>query len=381
MHVWICEDPFSFETEVECECAKRKGVHLLAANRQIHAEAASIFWSRNTFYCLDVLDVIAASYAIIRPAYQRLIPGLSIVSPGEGRHTDHEWEFAKRWGAENYCPDIWLYFWTMIVPFKSLRMLEVDIIMLTINAGWVEKIMSLRPQLAIHTVSLQPFCKTMLRDFSTYPWRFSCDSEAVFYVKMTGPVITAASAALTRGGDALSKLGMDSFFQKEELASRINAGHFDDPNDSPRRPGEWRLPHGFDDDNSGATVTLGDGSQVRVEFYGLPFSESKRRENMRKKRELHENQAILFGTITLETWRECKRFQRKIHLEIKQAAANEAKWKRRHLHAGPYPFVAKVDMERVAAVARRDSEQTNAEARKRERKRIIVGKKHRGQQK
>ncbi|TDZ17496.1 hypothetical protein Cob_v009527 [Colletotrichum orbiculare MAFF 240422] len=72
MHVWICEDPFSFETEVECECAKRKGVHLLAANRQIHAEAASIFWSRNTFYCLDVLDVIAASYAIIRPAYQRL---------------------------------------------------------------------------------------------------------------------------------------------------------------------------------------------------------------------------------------------------------------------------------------------------------------------
>ncbi|WYZ43426.1 hypothetical protein EsH8_VI_001125 [Colletotrichum jinshuiense] len=38
-----------YETPVECSCAKRAALNLLLACRQVHREAAPIFWSRNVF--------------------------------------------------------------------------------------------------------------------------------------------------------------------------------------------------------------------------------------------------------------------------------------------------------------------------------------------
>ncbi len=87
--------PFTFSTDTSmglvkngrlglvlasCDCAKRKGLSLLRLNRQIHREAAAIFWTGNVFCWQRPVTFVKNISAGVRDEYRRLIRHISIVS-------------------------------------------------------------------------------------------------------------------------------------------------------------------------------------------------------------------------------------------------------------------------------------------------------------
>ncbi|CAK7214281.1 hypothetical protein SEUCBS140593_002132 [Sporothrix eucalyptigena] len=56
-----------------CRCAKRHSLNVLLANRQVHREAAPVFWSRNTFCFTRASDLTEEIGTKLRPAHRLLL--------------------------------------------------------------------------------------------------------------------------------------------------------------------------------------------------------------------------------------------------------------------------------------------------------------------
>ncbi|KAK1637646.1 hypothetical protein BDP81DRAFT_405694 [Colletotrichum phormii] len=77
-------DGFYWPREPLCRCDQRKGLGLLLASKQVHAEAAPIFWSKNTFSFLSGYEVITALNHLLRPKYRDLVSSISVLRMWSG---------------------------------------------------------------------------------------------------------------------------------------------------------------------------------------------------------------------------------------------------------------------------------------------------------
>jgi hypothetical protein len=74
-----CENRTDLAKVFQCSCAKRLGLGLLRLNKQIHMEAAPIFWSRNTHCFYDWEDFADLVGARLREEYRLLIQRISVM--------------------------------------------------------------------------------------------------------------------------------------------------------------------------------------------------------------------------------------------------------------------------------------------------------------
>jgi hypothetical protein len=131
--VFDCFTDCACTLERACDCAVRQGVNLLLANRQIHAEAAPIFWGRNTFLFQEAAQFAADVGVNLRAEYRAVLAHVSILGTCladwqehylehcfvEGYHmgTTAMWETLGRcgglktleMGCEKVCAPEWYY--------------------------------------------------------------------------------------------------------------------------------------------------------------------------------------------------------------------------------------------------------------------------------
>lgn len=95
-----------------CRCAVRDGLGLLLVNRQIHNEAAPIFWANNTHCFGDIYHFLRDVGENMRPASRALIRHLSIVTFDRAKSTT---------------ADRRLDLWSTLSQCRDLETLEVDL--------------------------------------------------------------------------------------------------------------------------------------------------------------------------------------------------------------------------------------------------------------
>lgn len=106
-------------TQSECACAKRKGLSLLLASRDINRMASTIFWSKNTFCFMNAFEFIAAVNHTLRSECRSMIRSLSIISPDRKGIPKHV-------NVNRYRPDFMDRFWVTLKECHSLSKLEIS---------------------------------------------------------------------------------------------------------------------------------------------------------------------------------------------------------------------------------------------------------------
>ncbi|TDZ53803.1 hypothetical protein CTRI78_v006740 [Colletotrichum trifolii] len=110
----------------ECCCAKRTGLNLLCASRQVHEESKRIFWSENLFCFQSEDEFVVCVGEMLRPRYRRLLRRVYVASPDP-------WKTCVRsaWNAFDggYVMDRaiprWCQFWGVLNQCSGLRYLAV----------------------------------------------------------------------------------------------------------------------------------------------------------------------------------------------------------------------------------------------------------------
>ncbi|KAJ0165882.1 hypothetical protein CTA2_9633 [Colletotrichum tanaceti] len=119
--------PYPWDVLLQCRCAKRTTLNLLLACRQLHREAAPVFWSANTFV-FDHPDEFAICVgARLREAYRPLLRHVYIASP-DGWDTSPRTQaniFTNARIAQKGGMPRWLQFWGVLKQCRGMRTLAV----------------------------------------------------------------------------------------------------------------------------------------------------------------------------------------------------------------------------------------------------------------
>ncbi|GKT44332.1 uncharacterized protein ColSpa_04513 [Colletotrichum spaethianum] len=121
------QELYPWDRPLQCRCAKRTTLNFLLACRQVHREAAPIFWSTNTFV-FDHPDEFAICVgARLREAYRPLLRHVYIASadpwdtdPRTSKNLFTGTRIRQRGGIPR-----WLQFWGVLKQCKGLRTLAV----------------------------------------------------------------------------------------------------------------------------------------------------------------------------------------------------------------------------------------------------------------
>jgi hypothetical protein len=104
----------------KCSCAKRQSLALLLANRQIHLEAAPIFWAMN-IHCFDNSATFTRDVGEgLRQKYREYIRHISIISEFPESNSKYE----SRWLEHDKVPR-YEKLWQTVLACKNLRTLEL----------------------------------------------------------------------------------------------------------------------------------------------------------------------------------------------------------------------------------------------------------------
>ncbi|TQN70472.1 hypothetical protein CSHISOI_05010 [Colletotrichum shisoi] len=116
-----------WDETLQCRCAKRTALNLLLACRQLHREAAPVFWSANTFVFDHPDEFTLCVGARLREAYRPLLRHVYIASPDS-------WDMCTR-TRTNIFTDTriaqkggiprWLQFWGVLKQCRGMRTLAV----------------------------------------------------------------------------------------------------------------------------------------------------------------------------------------------------------------------------------------------------------------
>lgn len=124
----VRQPPFMLARK-HCSCAARKGVALLRLNRQIHEEAAPLFWGLNA-HCFNNTRRFARDVGALRPRYRRLLRHVRILTnlpddrslyAGFARWRQLEWPES----THRPPPPADEQAWKMIIRCQGLQTLEV----------------------------------------------------------------------------------------------------------------------------------------------------------------------------------------------------------------------------------------------------------------
>jgi hypothetical protein len=112
--------PYIAPQSYKCSCAKRQNLALLLANRQIHMEAAPIFWAMNT-HCFDSSTVFTRNVGDgLRQTYRECIRHISIMTAVPEPTSKYE----SRWVEADSVPR-YEKLWQTVLACKKLRTLEL----------------------------------------------------------------------------------------------------------------------------------------------------------------------------------------------------------------------------------------------------------------
>ncbi|KAH8678412.1 hypothetical protein BX600DRAFT_149255 [Xylariales sp. PMI_506] len=114
-----------------CTCSKRQGLNLLQTNRQIHVEAAGVFWSSNIFTFKCTVDFAHCVGKNLRLDYRNLLQHISIIAVDQ-RYAAYPLETKPSPEALE-----------ILLECKSLRRLEIPVEVFETNVDWIEELQAL----------------------------------------------------------------------------------------------------------------------------------------------------------------------------------------------------------------------------------------------
>ncbi|KAL0934460.1 ribosomal protein L32 [Colletotrichum truncatum] len=131
---------------VQCQCAKRPGLNLLLASRQIHREAAPLFWQKNEFVFITPDEFTNCVGSRLRQEYRALLRNVNIASL-EAWNMDVK--TTRNVLTDEYMPPTprWHQFWGVMKQCKGMRRLAVRPEVLRKCTNDVARLRTLLPEL------------------------------------------------------------------------------------------------------------------------------------------------------------------------------------------------------------------------------------------
>ncbi|CAK7210315.1 hypothetical protein SBRCBS47491_000734 [Sporothrix bragantina] len=158
----------------ECKCAKRHSLNLLLANRQVHNEAAPVFWSRNVFCFGRAKDLVENISKSMRPSHRLLLRHIVFLGYGcDSLPNKAMFELTQPIVEE---------LWDTLLQCNSLRTLEMSHNVYPLGYNYVNRIRKMMPDLeSLRMTTLMAYRILPRRDQSEPqgrpPWTLN-DGEA-----------------------------------------------------------------------------------------------------------------------------------------------------------------------------------------------------------
>lgn len=262
-----------------CSCVRRTGLSLLLANRQIHSEAAPIFWAENS-HCFNVAPEFTREVGeILRPEYRLLLRHVSIMST--------EWVSDKNYGNTISCPKGQeALFWQTVTECKGLERLELHP-----SHGWwhidwswyIRRLGAALPRLRSFSWERLSYFNVG-KDFQGRWLEFPKLQTLYCLSRKEVDVgsLTSSIAAMNSIRDFET-----NFMVHVRYAVESNLlGHTYGPrslNSPVYRSFGYKLGEGLDDLHPSQTLVLRDSTATTVQLFGLPLSVETRKRNARER--------------------------------------------------------------------------------------------------
>ncbi|GJC93260.1 ribosomal protein l32 [Colletotrichum higginsianum] len=394
-NVVICENPYRLVTESACDCDKRKCISLLLANRQIHAEAAPVFWSQNTFCFLSAFEVIVALRHNLRHQYRNLVTEICVMSPADNGAPLHV--SLDRSIPNDACPTDWPLFWHTICNCAGLRTLQISPGMMWANAERFARMFRKCRLLHIVLITLFPLYNRSLEPVEYPSCAYSTMHYCTIYVMLShGRYSRQAPDSMPDsdydlGADAKDWMDVayECFLEVDEVNLHIRQEYLDARYH--RRPAS---SHASSEDGESwfYSFTLSRGGLIsqekyelswvsqtgidyHVRLYGLPPSSRQARQATKERFIREKEQRALNGMTDAEAESKKESLQlkkeKREELEEKRQAISEQNRRQPDPNVGWVdPEVAKRQMKKSAEKEVRKSQKENEEMRRMERKRV-----------
>ncbi|TQN66666.1 hypothetical protein CSHISOI_08768 [Colletotrichum shisoi] len=393
-NVMIRENPYRLVAESACDCDKRKCMNLLLANRQVHAEAAPVFWSRNAFCFLSAFEVCVALRHNLRYQYRNLVTEICVMSPADNGAPLHV--LLDRPSPDNACPTDWPLFWHTISNCAGLIMLQISPRMIWASADRFARMARKRRMLTIDLVTLLPLyhrspepveypsCACWMSHYYTIYVELSHGS---YYYK--DPDSMPDSDDLDADAKDWRYVASECFHEAGEVNRHIRREYLDEryyrrpasPHASSQDDESWlyyfNLSRGglISQEKSEMSWTSQKGNACHVRFYGLPLSGRQAMQATKERLVREKEQRALNGMTDAEAERKKQSLQLKKEkrkkLEEERRAISEQERRRPDPDVDWVdPEVARRQMKEAAEKEVRKSQKENAETRRMERKRV-----------
>ncbi|KAJ5004773.1 hypothetical protein K4K48_009007 [Colletotrichum sp. SAR 10_66] len=138
---------YPWDAPSQCRCAKRRGLNLLLASRQVHAEAAPLFWGENTFVFESSDEFTVAVGSDLREAYRRLLRSVYV---GGFQEADKSLKTSVNLFTGEYLEQPiqrWCQFWGVLNQCRGLRELAIRSEVVRKHAVYLTKLRERLPEL------------------------------------------------------------------------------------------------------------------------------------------------------------------------------------------------------------------------------------------
>lgn len=280
----------AFDDGSSCKCRRRRNLGLVLANRQIHREAAPIFWSQNVFHFDNASEFADNVGSNLRREYVEMLQRVAIVCVSWQDHQLEWFNPEQRHLLDAGAPAMW----PVLLRCKGLKYVEMG----TVNfcrswtryeenyelAGFLLKLRAELPQLVefalagILVYDVNP--KTSATDPLMGWWQIShIDKRDCLYVKAEKPLelekITTEHDAKEAVRAFATNFSVHVKFALETTLLGVNANDFStDPNQG--YASGFALAEDLNDGNTSYDLKLRDDTVTTVRLLGLPISQQTR---------------------------------------------------------------------------------------------------------
>ncbi|CAI6097186.1 unnamed protein product [Clonostachys chloroleuca] len=279
---------FHIATTTRCDCAKRKGLSLLLASREINQAASPIFWSLNTFCFLDSMEFLATVGHRLRPKHQQRIQSVSFMSPDARGMPRHVRLYGRR--RRHIEP-----FWQAIRKCTRLRHLELPAWYINpahFNIHRSNQLAKALPHLQSLEVShLLPYSNKAHSWGYPSPW-YKQPEERTFYVRCSRrvPLVRDGSWTNQAAKDLFRELQHNFRVHVDTAVKTKLLGATIDGLEEYRTT--FRLPRQLDEHNCLRRIKLPSGETTTIRFYGLRTSKQTRLHVVQEKKALDRKQRL-----------------------------------------------------------------------------------------
>ncbi|OIW34300.1 hypothetical protein CONLIGDRAFT_626336 [Coniochaeta ligniaria NRRL 30616] len=277
----VFERPLFTYNVQPCACLRRTGLALLLANRQIHAEAAPVFWAENP-HCFSLAAEFTAGIItgpVLRPAYRLLLRHVSVMSV--------TWAFNQPYGGASVATkEQTALLWQALMECRGLERLEVH----PFYGWWHVEQYGYLGRLGAALPLLRSFGWEKLNYFNVGKdfkgqWLDFPKLQTLYCLSRKEVDV----GSFTSGGAVRESIREfeTNFLVHVRYAIECDLlGHRYRPqslNSPVYRSFSYKLGEGLDDRNPTQTLQLRDCTTTTVQLFGLPLSAETRKRNARER--------------------------------------------------------------------------------------------------